>query len=403
VSDHFQYLASMGPLALAGAGIASLVSPLYERRVAITAHANALQPTSERSTNTRARFLVGGVVCGALLLLLTVLTSRQAADYRNLTTLYTATLKKNPSCWMAQYNLGIVLSEQDKADEAIAHYRQAVALRPEYAEAHYNLARLLAERGQLDDAIVHYDSALQVNPADAEAHNNLGVTLFGMGRVDDAVKHYRRALELHPDYAEASCNLAGALAAKGDVDGAIDHYLACLALLPDQAEAQYNVASALLRRGRIDEALVHFQKTIDLNPQNANAHANFGSALLAKGSIRDAISEYRKSLQLSPENVAAQTNLAWLLATSSDPSARNGAEAVELAEEASRSSGGTRPVIQRTLAAAYAEAGRFDEARAAARQALEAADSQGNSALSGFLRKEIVLYEASRPYHKDAP
>jgi protein O-mannosyl-transferase len=387
VSDHFQYLASMGPLALVGAGIATLAG----------------QPTSHQADNTLIKSSVALTAWSLPLFLLGILTWRQTGDYRDLATLYTSTLKKNPSCWMAHYNLGILLSEHGNTDEAITHYRQAVALRPEYAEAHYNLGRLLAEKGQFDAATFHYEKTVQVNPTDGEAHNNLGVTLFAMGRIDDALTHYRRALELRPDYAEASCNLADALAAKGDFDGAVDRYLACLAVFPDQAEAQYNVASVLLRRGRIDEALVHFQKATELNPRNANAHANFGSALLAKGRIPEAIAEYRKSLELSPENVAAQTNLAWLLATSSDPSARNGAEAVALAEQASRLSGGTRPVIQRILAAAYAEAGRFEDAREAARRALQAADSQGNSTLSGFLRKEIALYEAGRPYHKDAP
>ena len=97
---------------------------------------------------------------------------------------------------MAHYNLGIVLSEQREADQAIEHYRQAVALRPDYAEAHYNLGRLLVEKGQLNDAIAHYERAATINPADAEAQNNLGVTLFGIGRADDAIAHYQKALEI---------------------------------------------------------------------------------------------------------------------------------------------------------------------------------------------------------------
>src|SRR5262249_650926 len=149
---------------------------------------------------------------GALLLLsVTFLTWRQTAEYRDLMALYAATLKKNPACWMAHYNLGIVFSEQGKTDQAIDQYRQALALRAGYAEAHYNLGRLLVEQGRLDDAIAHYGKAADMNPADPEAQNNLGVTLFGIGRVDDAIVHYQKALEIQPDYAEASCNLANAL------------------------------------------------------------------------------------------------------------------------------------------------------------------------------------------------
>jgi tetratricopeptide (TPR) repeat protein len=147
---------------------------------------------------------------------------------------------------------------------------------------------------------------------------------------------------------------------------------------------------------------MHYEKALELLPENADAHVNLGSALLAKGRIVDAIGQYKEALHLAPENLAAKSNLAWLLATSPDPSLRNGPEAVLLAEQASRSSGGKRPLALRILAAAYAEAGRFSEARATAHEALQAADDQGNVALSDFLRKEIALYELGQPYHKQA-
>src|SRR5438034_3640116 len=138
VSDHFQYLASMGPFALAGAGITAGTDSLKWKpflRVAL---------------------------CGMLLLLLGFLTCRQTAIYHDLVTLYTATLAKNPGCWMAHYNLGIVLRDQGETDQAIAHYRQAVALRPNYAEAHYNLGRALVEKGEVDEAIAHYERSLAI-------------------------------------------------------------------------------------------------------------------------------------------------------------------------------------------------------------------------------------------------
>ena len=378
VSDHFQYLASMGPLALAGAGITAGADSLKWRPFPRTA------------------------ICGILLLLLGFLTWRQSAIYHDLVTLYTATLAKNPACWMAHYNLGIVLRDQGETDRAIAHYRQAVALRPDYAEAHYNLGRALVEKGEVDEAIAHYERALAINPADAEAHNNLGVTLFLNGRVDDAIAHYQKALAIRPDYSEASCNLANALLSRADMDGAIVHYMACLALSPNQAEAQYNLASALLRKGRTEEAIDHYRKTLELRPENADAHANLGSAFLAKDRIQDAIAQYRDALAIAPENVAAQSNLAWLLATSVDASLRNGPEAVLLAEQASRHSSGNRQVILRILAAAYAEAGRFAEATETAQQALQLSDDRDNTVLADALRKEIALYQSGLPFHKQS-
>ena len=385
VSDHFQYLASMGPLAL----VAAAGSEGFNRL-----------GVAESLGRGLAFLRVG--LCTVVLLLLGILTWQQAAVYHDLITLYTTTLAQNSGCWMAHYNLGIALRDRGETDQAITHYRQAIVLRPGYAEAHYNLGRLLAEKGEFNGAVDHYEVALAINPDDPEAHNNLGATFVQQGRIDDAIGHYQKALAIQPDYAEASCNLADALLSKADIDGAIIHYLTCVAALPNQPDAQYNLASALLRKGRIDEAIVHYEKVLELLPENANARVNLGSAFLAKHRLGDAITEYKEALRLAPENVAAQSNLAWLLATSPDPSLRNGPEAVVLAEQARRSSDG-KPLILRILAAAYAEADRFSEATDTAREALRAADDQGNSVLSDLLRKEIVLYESGHPYHRQSP
>ena len=394
VSDHFQYLASMGPLALAGAGIVTGCNRLPAPR-----RLSALSSTSRHGAVVTTP-LVG--ICGVLLLSLVFLTLRQTALYHDLVTLYTRTLARNPGCWMAHYNLGIALNDQGNPDGAIAHYRKAIDLRSSYAEAHYNLGRLLVQKGLLDEAIAHYEKALEMNPADAEAHNNLGATLFANGHVDEAIAHYRKALAIKPDYADVSCNLASALLSKGDLDGVISYYSACLAVSPDQAEAQYNLASALFRTGRMDEAIAHYQKVLELRPENVDARANLGSLFLAKGRIRDAIAQYRRALRIAPDNVAAQSNLAWLLATAADPSLRNGSEAVFLAERAESDSSRSQnhAIILRILAAAYAETGRFPEAKGTAEQALQAAEVQGNSALSNALRDELTLYELGLPYHK---
>jgi tetratricopeptide (TPR) repeat protein len=402
VSDHFQYLASMGPLALAGAGITTVISRVCSTPRISASDTNGLQSLAKDVVGSRVRLALTIVVCGILLVSLGFLTWRQTAEYQNLIALYTATLQKNPGCWMAHDNLGSVLSEQGKSDAAIDHYRRAVELRPDYAEAHYNLGRLLVEKGHLEDAIAHYEKAAAINPRDAEAQNNLGVTLFGIGRADEAIAHYQKAIQMQPDYAEASCNLANALIAKGDLDGAIARYTVCLAAVPDQEEARYNLASALLRRGRIDDAIIQYQKVLEVHPDSADAHANLGSAWLAKRRFHDAITEYKKALQLSPENLAALSNLAWLLATSSDPSLRDGPEAVRLAELADSASSRSdkHATVLRILAAAYAEAGQFTAAKNTAQEALQAANVQGNTGLADALQGELALYDLGLPYHR---
>jgi len=125
---------------------------------------------------------------------------------------------------------------------------------------------------------------------------------------------------------------------------------------------------------------------------------------LSKGRLRDAIAQYRDALRIAPDNVAAQSNLAWLLATVADPLLRNGSEAVVLAEQAESESSrsANHAVVLRILAAAYAETGRFADAKKAAEKALQAAEMEGNSTLSSALRSEISLYELGLPYHKQA-
>ena len=141
----------------------------------------------------------------------------------------------------------MALADRGQVDEAIAHYRKALEIKPDYAEAHNNLGVALAGRGQVDEAIAHYRKALEIKPDYAEAHNNLGIALAGRGQVDEAIAHYRKALEIKPDYAEAHNNLGNALAGRGQVDEAIAHYRKALEIKPDYAEAHYNLGNALGR------------------------------------------------------------------------------------------------------------------------------------------------------------
>jgi protein O-mannosyl-transferase len=196
------------------------------------------------------------------------------------------------------------------------------------------------------------------------------------------------------------CNLASALLQKGDINGAIRYYLSGLALSPERPAAQFNLANALLRKGRTEEAISHYEKALQLQPDNPDAYTNLGNAFLQKGRVQDAIAQHRNALRIAPEHVAAQVNLAWLLATSPDPSLRDGPEAVALAEQARRLTNGKQPIVLRILAAAYAETGRFPDAIETAKEALQLARAQNNSVLMNELPKDIVLYESGSAYRK---
>ncbi len=231
-------------------------------------------------------------------------------------------------------------------------------------------------------------------------HNNLGDALLQKGSVDKAITQYQKALEINPDYVEAHYNLGDALLQKGNVDEAIAHFQKALEIKPDFAEAHYNLGSALLQKGKVDEAITHFQRALQINPDYVEAHNNLGNALLQKGSVDEAISHFQKALQINPDNAEAQNNLAWVLATCPQASLRNGNQAVELAQRANQLTGDGNPVVLGTLAAAYAEAGRFPEAVATAQRALQLAGAQSNTALADALRSQLKLYQAGLPFHQ---
>ena len=309
-------------------------------------------------------------------------------------------LEIQPSYPEAHYNLGIALFRKGRIDEAIMHLQQAVEFRPNFAAAHNNLGNLLLQTGRLDQAIVHYTRALEGDPTNAPAHINLGGALLQAGRVDEAIVQFQSAAQLLPASAEAQNNLANALIRAGRVDEAKACLLKALELRPDFAQAHNNLGLLLLRAGQIEEAITHFERALAIQPNNAPAHRHLAQALAQAARTSEAVEHYRAALAVQPGDVPTLNNLAWILATSSQASLRDGAKAIELAQQADRLSKGTNASILGTLAAAYAEAGRFDEAVAAAQQALALTSSTQNDALAKGLQGRLNDYKAGRPHRE---
>ena len=310
---------------------------------------------------------------------------------------YQKTLEINPEHVEAHNNLGVALAGRGRLDEAIAQYQKALEINPEHVEAHNNLGVALADRGRVAEAITEYQSALKIDPAHAGAHNNLGLALAAQGRTDDAVAQYRKALELKPDYAEARNNLGVVLRKRGELDEAMAEYRKALELKPGYTEAHNNLGNALAGRGRLADAMAHYRQALAINPDYAEAHQNLGAVLYQQGRTPEALAQWRQLLRLRPNQLAILNRLAWVLATAPEASLRNGPEAIELAQRAVRLSGGREPALLDTLAAAYAEVGRFRDATEVARQALALAVGPNHQVLADALRARIKLYQSGTP------
>jgi len=340
VADHYQYLASIGPIALASAGITTLAASFKESR----------------------HFIFGAAVC--IVAALAVFTWRQSGMYADIEALWRTTIARNPGCWMAHNNLGIVLSQKGEIDEAIAHYRKTLEMSPDFAEADYNLGNALLQKGEIDAAILHCQRAVRIQPNDPEAQVALGNALFKKGLIDESIVHYQKALAIRPYY----------------------------------VTAHYNLSSAFLKKGEIDKAIFHCQAVLSTQPEHADAHTILANAFLQKGEIGNAIEQYKKTLEIAPRSVPALNNLAWILATYSDPAFRDGTKALELAQRANEFSGRNNPIILRTLAAAHANAGQFSTAVEVGQLALSLADRQ--SPVASALQRELAGYKASEPYRE---
>ena len=171
----------------------------------------------------------------------------------------------------------------------------------------------------------------------------------------------------------------------------------------DNDTAHANLADLLLRKQRVDESFVHSREAIRIRNDNADAHNNLALALLMTGNEREGISHLEESLRIQPANLNARVNLAWMLATSADPSMRNGPRAVELVEGVARGAGHSNPTVLRTLAAAYAESGRFSDAIETAQRALAIANATGNSGLASDLEMNIESYRLGYPLRGREP
>ena len=270
VADHFQYLAGLPILALVAAVLTRLA-----RRLDLT--------------------LVEAAAAATMILITpaAVLTWQQSRQYVDGETLYRTTIDRNPSCWMAENNLGQLLQERARVG--------AESVAP----------------GLLASAVSLYEQALRLNPSFAEAHNNLGSALLDLGRFDAAAAEYREAQRLKPDVPLIRANLGlvarkkgFALAAVGRADEAIASFDEALEIDDRDAEAHGLLADALAGKRAFGAAVPHYREFLGAHPHDANGLTGLGISLASLGDVNGAILAFRGALEADPGNPQRRQNLA---------------------------------------------------------------------------------------------
>jgi tetratricopeptide (TPR) repeat protein len=255
VFDHFQYLASMGPLALAGAGIVR-VSDLV----------------------TPGKYWLQCSLGAGLALILGLLSWQRATVYEDQGTLWADTLANNPNCWIGYINLGNISLQKGDIDNAIAQYQKALEINSNDASAHSDLGTAFLQKKEVDEAIAQYQKAHEINPTYALTDYNLGIAFIQKGEVDDAIAQFQKALEMNPRLPAALNSLGLALVQKGQLDEAITLYKKAEEIDPTYALVHNSLGAAYFKKGQMNEGLAQFQEALRLNPNDTTAQANLAKA-----------------------------------------------------------------------------------------------------------------------------
>lgn len=363
-------------------------------------------------------------------------TSLQIRYWRNTRALFERALQVTPRNARALAVLGSLLAKEGKIQEAKELYRQALAYRPDDPEAHFFMGVALAHENRFDEALAEYNQALWFKPLEAKTRLFMGVALAKQNKFDQAAAQYRAVLALEPDSATAHNDLARVLHSQGRSQEAMEHYAAALKVDPNLAQAHNNLGVLLLQSGRTDEGAVQLREAVRLNPTDTESHYNLALALnqqqkwsdaaeilsrleptrsqdpnlqnqlalaLARlGKTRDAMSHYAKALLLRQDFPEALEGLAWLLSTDPHPEIRNGGQAVVMAERACELTGRKEPSALMTLAAAYAEEGRYSEAVTAGQDALALAEAAGRNDIVVKCRAIASAAKAGKAWREGA-
>jgi protein O-GlcNAc transferase len=199
---------------------------------------------------------------------------------------------------MVLNNLANAMQAQGKTSEAIANYREAIRIQPDYEMAYYNLAKALAERGDAAGAVELYRTAVELDPNHVDAHNNLANLLSGQGAVEEAISHYERALSLSPDNAATHNNLAWVLEGEGRLNEALLHFQEALRLRPELPSSLIGLSWILAthpedRRRDPERALELAERALELLPAPDPRSLDIAAAAYA------AVGDYDRAVELA--------------------------------------------------------------------------------------------------------
>jgi len=278
---------------------------------------------------------------------------------------------------------------------------RAVTVMPGNFVAWDILAAYHLERGRLDETRLECEKALRANPGDGFAHHNLGEVLMAQKKPEQAADQFRLTIKCLPNEVGPRLELGNILLAQRKPEEAAVQFQDALRLKPNSETIHFSLAKALAQRGSVEDARQELIECLRIKPDDAEPHALLAALLNGQGKTAEAIPHYQQVVRLRPNSIDGLNNLAWVLATDTQTDLRDGPEAVRLATRACELTHYEMPLLIGTLAAAYAEAGRFDEAVAAAQKAHDLAMASGKTGIAAKNLELLKLYNSHIPFHEN--
>ena len=228
---------------------------------------------------------------------------------------------------------------------------------------------------------------------------NQGIALGREGQYDLSIAFFNKAIEINPSCAEVYYNRGLSYKNKGHHFKAISDYTKAIELSPMYYAAYNNRGNAYCAKGKYDKAISDYSKSIELNPWNAMTYSNRGIAYDKKSQYDKAISDLNKAIELNPGYADAYNYKAWMLATCQNTIYRDGAKAVELAKKAVKLDPNNQNL--NTLAAAYAEVGKFEDAMKTQKKVIDSLKKEGKPKhLINQCVEHLKSYKANKPWRE---
>ena len=269
LADRYTYISYIGLFIMIAWGLPELLSKWPQRK-------NAL-----------------GLSMVIVLTTLGICTQRQISYWNNSFTLFSHAIEVTQSNYIAYNNLGVTYDKLGRHQEAMESYKQAIRIKPDYADAHFNLGNAYGKHGRYQDAIESYKQAIRIKPDFAMAHFNLGNAYDKLGHHQEAMESYKQAIRIKPDYADAHYNLGVTCYKLGRYQDAVESYRQATRIKPDYADAHYNLGVTCYKLGRYQDAVEAYKQTIRIKPDFVLVHYNLGVTYLVIGDKGLALEEYK--------------------------------------------------------------------------------------------------------------